>query len=73
MKKVIGYAAVGLFLATSQVGATQPHAAVVTDHQRLSLKERHTSSRFVLKEKFQATKLVTLLWVLSLVALLVTT
>ena len=38
MKKVIGYAAVGLFLATSQVGATQPHAAVVTDHQKTVIK-----------------------------------
>ena len=38
MKNVIGYAAVGLFLATSQVGATQPHAAVVTDHQKTVIK-----------------------------------
>tara|TARA_B100000676_G_C18039145_1_gene823746 strand:- start:573 stop:995 length:423 start_codon:yes stop_codon:yes gene_type:complete len=34
MKNVIGYAAVGLFLATSQAGATQPHAAVVKDHYK---------------------------------------
>lgn len=38
MKNVIGYAAVGLFLATSQVGATQPYAAVVTDHQKTVIK-----------------------------------
>ena len=38
MKNVIGYTAVGLFLATSQVGATQPHAAVVTDHQKTVIK-----------------------------------
>ena len=38
MKNVIGYAAVGLFLATSQVGATQPHAAVVTAHQKTVIK-----------------------------------